>query len=94
MRTYEAMCVFRPEEDEFTRGKDAVRDQLKQLQANILKEEDMGRRTLAYPIKNMNQAHYYYYVVEMDPAAAHKTENAMKLKEELLRFLMVRREES
>ncbi len=94
MRTYEAMCVFRPEEDEFTRGKDAVREQLKQLQASILKEEDMGQRTLAYPIKNMNQAHYYYYVVEMDPANAHKTENAMKLKDELLRFLMVRREES
>ena len=92
MRTYEAMCVFRSEDDVFTRGKDVVREELVRLDGQIVKEEDMGQRVLAYPIKNANQAHYYYFVVEMTPEKAHQIEQALKLKTELLRFLMVRKE--
>ena len=92
MRTYEAMCVFRTEDDVFNRGKDVVREELVKLEGKIVKEEDMGQRALAYPIKNANQAHYYYFVVEMNPDLAHQIEQALKLKTELLRFLMVRQE--
>lgn len=92
MRTYEAMCVFRTEDDVFTRGKDVVREELTKLDGKILKEEDMGQRSLAYPINNANQAHYYYFVVDMDPDKAHQIEQALKLKTELLRFLMIRKE--
>lgn len=93
MRTYEAMCVFRPEDEVFTRGKDAVRKELLALDATVVKEEDMGQRTLAYPIKDCVQGHYFYFVVEMDPEKAHQTEQAVKLLDELLRFMMVRQED-
>jgi len=92
MRTYEAMCVFRSEDDVFTKGKDVVREELVKLEGTVVKEEDMGLRALAYPIQNANQAHYYYFVVEMSPDNAHQIEHALKLKTELLRFLMVRQE--
>ncbi|WP_455382656.1 30S ribosomal protein S6 [Salinispira pacifica] len=92
MRTYEAMCVFRSEDEIFSRGKDVVREELVKLDGKIVKEEDMGQRSLAYPIKKANQAHYYYFVVEMGPDKAHQIEQALKLKTELLRFLMVRRD--
>ena len=92
MRTYEAMCVFRPEDETFTRGKDVVREELTKLDAKVIREEDMGLRTLAYPIQKTHQAHYFYFVVEMEPEKAHVTENALKLKTELLRFMMVKQE--
>jgi len=92
MRTYEAMCVFRAEDDAFTRGKDAVRKELTALGATVAKEEDMGQRSLAYPIKNVNQGHYFYFVVEMEPENAHQAEQSVKLLDELLRFMMVRQE--
>ena len=92
MRKYEAMCVFRAEDDAFTRGKDAVRTELTKLSAKVVKEEDMGQRTLAYPIKNVNQGHYFYFVVEMDPENARQAEDSVKLLDELLRFMMVRQE--
>ena len=92
MRTYEAMCVLRVEDEAFNRGRDAVREELKKLGATIAKEEDMGVRTLAYQIKNVNQAHYFYFVVEMDPEQAHKVEDAVRLFYDLLRFMMVRQE--
>lgn len=93
MRTYEAMCVLRVEEEQFQRGKDRVREELTKLEANILKEEDMGQRTLAYPIKSVHQAHYFYFVVEMDPEKAKQVEHAVRLFDELLRFMMVRQEQ-
>lgn len=93
MRMYEAMCVFRPEDEVFNRGKDEVRNELKALSANIVREEDMGQRQLAYPIDKQVQGHYYYYVVEMDQADAHRTEEQLKHKDTLLRFMLVRQED-
>ena len=92
MRNYEAMCVFRADTDAFTRGKDAVRNELTKLDAKILKEEDMGQRTLAYPIKRETQGHYFYFVAEMDPEKAYQVPKSVELFEELLRFMVVRQE--
>ena len=91
-RRYEAVCVFRPEEEAFTKGKEQVRVELEQLGATFVKENDMGQRTFAYPIKKLNQGRYFIYVVDMEPEQAHQTETALKHKEDLLRFLMVRQE--
>ncbi|MCG8480578.1 MAG: 30S ribosomal protein S6 [Spirochaetales bacterium] len=93
MRTYEAMCVFRAGQEAFNAGVETVRAELVKLDAEIEKEEDMGVRPLAFPIKKQLQAHYYYYVCKLDPEKAHQIENAVRLKDELLRFLMVRRDD-
>lgn len=93
MRTYEAMCVFRADQETFNSGVEAVRAELSKLGATIEKEEDMGVRTLAFPIKKELQAHYYYYVCKMEPEQAHQTEAPMRLKNQLLRFLMVRQDD-
>lgn len=90
MRTYEAVCVFRPEEEAFNAARDTARTELQNMGATISKEEDMGRRTLAYPIKKLNQGHYYLFIVEMDPASVQQTEDHLKLKVDMLRFLLVR----
>jgi small subunit ribosomal protein S6 len=93
MRTYEAVCVFRPEGEAFSRGRDHVREELKGLGASIVKEDDMGERSLAYPIKKQNRAHYFIFVVEMDPEKAHQTEQQLRHNEDILRFLMVVQEQ-
>jgi len=87
------MCVFRADQEVFNAGVETVRAELVKLGAEIEKEEDMGVRTTAFPIKKQPQAHYYYYVCKMDPEKAHQTEYALRLKDELLRFLMVRRDD-
>ena len=92
MRTYEAVCVFRPEEDAFKSGTETVRNELKDLGAEIVREEDMGQRTLAYPINKHEQAHYYLFVVNMEPENADQTEDRLKVRADMLRFLMVRQD--
>lgn len=93
MRTYDAMCVFRADAEVFRQGVEVVREELKKLGAQIEKEEDMGVRTMATPINNHPQAHYFYFVVKMDPQQANKMEDAVRLKSELLRFMMVRQDD-
>lgn len=93
MRKYEAMCVFRADAEIFKQGVESVRQELIDLGAKIEREEDMGQRTLAYPIQKELQGHYFYFVVEMDSEVAHRTEKPMRLKSELLRFMMVRQDD-
>ena len=41
MRNYEAMCVFRPEDELFRTGVEQIREELKGFGGEIQKEEDM-----------------------------------------------------
>jgi len=57
MRQYELVAVLNSEEDQFKAGKQAVADLLAQYKAIDVKEDDMGDRPLAYPIKKKARAH-------------------------------------
>ncbi len=93
MRAYEITCVFRPEDEQFVRGREMVKQELAKLDATINKEEDMSVRTLAYTVKSMNQGHYYVYFVEMEPEKAAQIEEILKLKQELLKVLVIRKDD-
>lgn len=92
MRNYEVMCVFRPEDEVFNRGRDDVRNELQKLNATVVKEDDMGARTLAYPINDIAQGHYHLFVTEMDSEKVAEIEAALRHKDDLLRFMVVRQE--
>ncbi len=48
-----------------------------------------GKRTLAYPINNKEQGHYVVAQFESGPAVLGEFERAIKLDEEVLRYLVV-----
>ena len=89
MRTYEVVFIFRQEIDHFTKGLDFVRNELKNHGANIVKEEDMGERNLAYPIKKQDRAHYILLNVEFDPSKVNEIDKSFKLQTEILKFLFI-----
>ncbi len=93
MRTYEAACVFRAEEDKFRPAQEEVLAVLKDLGAESLKENDMRVRTLAYKIQNEPQGHYVVFEFRMEPVSAHQIEDRVKYFNDLLRILVVRKEE-
>lgn len=93
MRKYEAACVFKVADDQYTAGKEAVKQALSDLGAQVTNEIDMNQRTLAYPIQDETQGHYYIFEVDMEPDAAFQAEHAVRLIEPLIRFMMIRKEE-
>lgn len=93
MRQYELVAVLNSEEDQFKAGKQAVADLLAQFKAIDVKEDDMGDRPLAYPIRKKMRAHYVLYRMSMDPTTIVSLERAIKLSPPILKHLVVKIEE-
>lgn len=91
MRTYEIMCVFAPQEQEFADGLASVKTELSKLDAQIEKEEDMGVRKIAGMMKKHTHAHYLYFIAKLAPHNAHKIRKNLSLITPLLRVLVINR---
>ncbi len=92
MKSYEAVFIFRPEEDQFTQGKETVKAELARINAAVVNEEDMGQRALAYPIQKQIRGHYYLYVINADPQSLSQADKTFRLKPEILKFLFVKKD--
>ncbi len=92
MRNYEAVFIFRTEADAYNGGLEKVKEELKKVDANIVKEDDMGERELAYQIKKEQRGHYYFFDLEVEPDKILKIEKDVKLFNEVLKFMFVKKE--
>ena len=90
MRNYEAMFVFNPElsEEKLEESIKAVEKIIKDNAKGRLETENMGKRTLAYPIKKSNEGYYVNYDFDAPPAAINKIKEELKHSEEILRFIV------
>ena len=93
MRTYEAVFIFRPEEDQFSTGTKFVKKLFDDAKCKIVNEEDMGDRRLAYEIKKSPRGHYYLYEISIEPDIVETFDKPLKLRHEILKYLFVRKEE-
>ena len=92
MRSYEAVLIFRPEGDLLAGGREFAKTLLSGNSCKIVKEEDMGDRLLAYPVKKSKRGFYVFYELEAEPDSIHALEKALKLRNEVLKYLFVRKE--
>ena len=90
MRQYELVTILPSEEPEFLKGKESVAAELTQFGATDVKEEDMGDKPLAYPIKKKTRAHYMLYRMSLEPASIVALERAIKLSPSILQHLVVK----
>lgn len=93
MRQYEVLCLFRADEEQFRSGVEEIRAEIARANAQVVKEDDMGQRTLAYEVKKQTQGHYYLFVVEMEPESVRELERQLRLKAGLLKHMVVRKDE-
>jgi small subunit ribosomal protein S6 len=95
MRDYELTLVVRPdvEDTALTALLDKVKDMLSTAGAQNTQLESWGRRTLAYPIKKVNEGQYFLFRTQLPPQALRDLERNIHLTEQVLRFLFVRADE-
>jgi len=89
VRTYEVTFIFRSEEDLFKKGLEFVKSEFARYGATVQKEEDMGDRTLAYPIKKQARGHYTMFVVDFPQDKIVELDKLLKLQTEILKFLFI-----
>jgi small subunit ribosomal protein S6 len=92
MRNYELTVIFDIADDNVTAGRELVAGELKNIGASIAKEDDLGVKFLAYPIKKNEKGHYCYYELQADPAKIVGLERSFKLADPILKFLFVNKE--
>jgi small subunit ribosomal protein S6 len=95
MRTYETMLVLDPEmSKEHVEGfVDKLKKFLGDRGVEILKVEEWGARPLAYEIKKKTKGFYLLFYLKGDAALISEMERSLRLMEEVLRYLTVKREE-
>ncbi len=89
MRNYEFTVIFDSNEDQTAKGLDLILAELNNAQVEISKQEDMGVRNLAYPIRKQEKGHYYFFELKADPSIINGFNDTFKLMVPVLKFLFV-----
>lgn len=92
MRQYEAIFVFHPKEEKFTSAQEFIEKQFEKNNIQIIKQEDMGEKKLAYEIKKNGRGHYILYIIESEANNLKKVEKPILIRPDILRFLFVRKD--
>jgi small subunit ribosomal protein S6 len=98
-RAYELMVLYSPElgEEALEAEMNRVSDQLVQAGAEILRSKSTtpwGRRRLAYPIQNFQDAFYVLYSLSSQPGDLDPFERDLKLNTNVIRYLLIRQEKA
>lgn len=94
-RTYEVMYIVDTEtsQDDFTRLSETLQQIITEQGGSITKTEDMGRRTLAYPISHKNEGHYMLLEIDGTGREIAELERRMRVNDQIVRYLTVRVDE-
>ena len=94
MKEYELSVVFHPDlEMNIDPALDKVKKIIEQNGGKIAKEENEGKKRLAYSIKGQDFAIYYYFDLELPAEAPAKISSTLNITDEVLRYLLVRVDE-
>lgn len=95
MNKYEMGVIVRADlpEDGFQVEMDKVKGHIDRFGGTIEKMDDWGRRRLAYPIEKQTEGIYTFITFSSPADAPKEIEARMRLMENVLRFLMVRKDE-
>ena len=91
LRKYEYLYIIDPQEDVTRQSIEHIKEQYREMGLNLLKEEEMGKRRLAYDIKKKTDGFYYVTQVEIDDIGKLRDfEKDLKVNPNVLRFMKIR----
>ena len=95
VREYELAYIIQPELDEsgILNLNERVVQVIGEHSGEMLSTEMWGRRTLAYPIKKHFEGHYVLQRFNMFPGGTTEVERFLRLNEDVLRYMMLRKGE-
>lgn len=84
MQQYELTLIFKPEVTE--EQADAI---LEPFKLDLVHRQVWGKRLFAYPIKKLKEGMYLHLVIQSAPAKIIEIERAIKLQDDIIRYLLV-----
>jgi small subunit ribosomal protein S6 len=95
LHEYELVVVIDPEivEEDLPAAIERVSAAVTTRGGEIVDQQPWGRRRLAYPIRRRTEGNYVVSQIRLDPARAHEMESGFRISEEILRHLLIRKDE-
>jgi small subunit ribosomal protein S6 len=89
---YEVTYILRPnlEENEVAERNNAIAEQLKGNGAEVMSNELLGKKRLAYEINDVREGIYAVMRFRSDAATAHELERQLGLNEDVMRALLIK----
>ncbi len=94
MNKYELAVVVKPNLDEeaLKAEFDSVKELIERFGGTVEKVDDWGKRRLAYEIQKVNEGFYSFFTFSSENNTPNEIEKRMRIKENILRYLIVRQE--
>ena len=94
-RTYEVMFIVDAgaSEDDITRLNETLQQIITDQGGTVTKQENMGRRQLAYPIGHRTEGHYVLFEVDGSGREIAERERRMRVNDQVVRYITVRVDE-
>ncbi len=95
MRHYEIVFLVHPDQSEQVPAMlERYRSLIEASSGHIHREEDWGRRQLAFPIQKVVKAHYCLLNIECDKATLDEIVGAFRFNDAVLRHMVLARDEA
>ncbi|MFN0139013.1 MAG: 30S ribosomal protein S6 [Pyrinomonadaceae bacterium] len=94
-RTYEVMYIIDPETpaDKIEKLNDAVGKLIEKEGGTIVRMDDIGMKTFAYPIEKKTEGHYVLFEIEGSGQEIMELERRMRVNDMIMRYITVRVDE-
>ena len=94
-RTYEVMYIVKPETDgeKIEKLNDAVGKLIEKEGGEVVRMDDIGIKTLAYPIEKKTEGHYVLFEIQGSGQEIAELERRMRVNDMIMRYITVRVDE-
>lgn len=94
MRNYELAYIANPDMDDegLTALEEKIQGWIDSVGGKIVNVDRWGRRKLAYPIQEYRDGYYYFVDVEMPASGPPELEENIRVVEDVLRYMILRKE--
>jgi small subunit ribosomal protein S6 len=95
VRDYELVTIFSPEisDDAVPQAIERLGQQIASRGGTVTESAHWGRRKLAYPIDKFYEGNYVVTDMQMEPTQTRGLEVALRISDDVLRHLLVRKDE-
>lgn len=91
MNQYEIAVLYHPDlEIDLEKSAAKVKKIFTDNGGKVVKEDNWGKRKLAYSIKKNESAVYVFYTVELPAESIRKVESTLNITDEVIRFIITR----
>lgn len=94
MRTYELVLILPPEfsEEEQNKVLTKIQKLVDAEKGKVVEKTSWGKKEFSYPIAKKPSGIYWFLNLELNPSVAVTLAKQLKLTEQILRFLLIRKE--